>query len=185
MWIILETVRKDGRTKYRVKCACGYEGFRRKDHVDSGRSVECKNCSAKRTFINVTHSNSCFVEKGQHKGTGLITKTYYNHIKYGAQRRNYTFNVSIDFLWELFESQNGRCALSGVPLEFSSERISCNPDYSKITASLDRIDSSLGYEQDNVQWVHKEINMMKQSYSQKDFIKWCSLVHANHEPSST
>lgn len=44
------------------------------------------------------------------------------------------------------------------------------------SASLDRIDSSKGYEQGNVQWVHKDINNMKQSFSQDKFIDWCKKV---------
>ena len=47
------------------------------------------------------------------------------------------------------------------------------------TASLDRIDSSKGYIQGNIQWVHKRINQMKWDSEENDFINWCKLV-ANH-----
>ena len=46
----------------------------------------------------------------------------------------------------------------------------------KNTASLDRIDSSKGYVEGNVQWVHKMINMSKQQYSQEEFIDMCKAV---------
>lgn len=44
------------------------------------------------------------------------------------------------------------------------------------TASLDRIDSSKPYIIDNIQWVHKDINFMKRTYSHDYFIKLCKLV---------
>jgi hypothetical protein len=45
-----------------------------------------------------------------------------------------------------------------------------------MTASLDRINNSLGYSVDNIQWVHKAINRMKGSMENKLFIKFCEEV---------
>jgi hypothetical protein len=45
---------------------------------------------------------------------------------------------------------------------------------------LDRVDSSKGYIEGNVQWVHKTINLMKQSFNQKEFIHFCKLVANNN-----
>lgn len=44
------------------------------------------------------------------------------------------------------------------------------------TASLDRIDSSRGYVQGNVQWVRVDINLMKHSLKMKDFVEWYMKV---------
>lgn len=41
------------------------------------------------------------------------------------------------------------------------------------TASLDRIDSSKGYIEGNVQWLHKDINRLKINYSDEDLIQIC------------
>lgn len=52
--------------------------------------------------------------------------------------------------------------------------------------SLDRIDSSRGYEVGNVQWVTKYVNWAKNDLSQEDFINLCIAVankHANQQPS--
>jgi len=72
--------------------------------------------------------------------------------------------------------QKRRCALTGVELCFVS-------DYRKNkreqTASLDRIDSDKGYVKGNVQWVHKDINKLKQSFSEKRLIKLCQMVCEN------
>ena len=45
-----------------------------------------------------------------------------------------------------------------------------------MTASIDRIDSSIGYVIGNVQWVHKQVNFMKGTMEQKEFIKFCKLI---------
>jgi hypothetical protein len=44
------------------------------------------------------------------------------------------------------------------------------------SASLDRIDSSIGYIDGNVQWLAGKVNMMKQSYTQEEFIEMCVAV---------
>jgi hypothetical protein len=44
------------------------------------------------------------------------------------------------------------------------------------TASLDRIDSSKGYIEGNLQWLHKRINIMKGNMSEKEFLDFCESV---------
>lgn len=44
------------------------------------------------------------------------------------------------------------------------------------TASLDRKDSLRGYEPDNVQWVHKTVNLIKWELSEEEFLEWCSKI---------
>ena len=173
-WTILETIKKQHRKYYKVQCVCGYIGERRADFVDSNRSTECKVCSAKRTA-------SLFGMPSNFKGIEMFSKTHFSTIKYGALRRNISFNVTQEFLWDLFLKQNKKCALTGITLTLVPDIKNTNPNWSLITASLDRIDSSKDYTEDNVQWIHKEINRLKNNYSQDDFINMCSLVvrHVN------
>ena len=44
------------------------------------------------------------------------------------------------------------------------------------TASLDRKDSRKGYIKGNVQWLHSDINLMKQGIEQEKFIDMCRLI---------
>jgi hypothetical protein len=166
------------RHHYLVRCKCGYEGSRRRDHVDSERSVCCKKCSAKQTASS--HPNKFFAKRPHH-GVGELTKTFWKTIKNGADVRDIDFEITLGFAWDLFESQDRRCALSGVPINLSSDLRKCNPDYSTFTASLDRKDSSLGYTEGNVQWIHKTLNRMKGTLPDEEFVKWCSLVTKNSE----
>lgn len=66
----------------------------------------------------------------------------YNRIKY----RHPSTNITPHYLEYLFLGQNRRCGYTNLPLELS---IKC-PKPPLRCASLDRIDSSKGYEIDNV-----------------------------------
>jgi hypothetical protein len=86
-----------------------------------------------------------------------------------------TFEITKEYAWYVFEKQEGKCALSGVPLVFgTTKKGSCT------TASLDRIDSKYGYVRGNIQWVHKTLNIMKMALSVEDFVAWCHRVASQH-----
>ena len=106
------------------------------------------------------------------------------HIKHNAKRRGTKFNVSIEYLWKLFLDQKGKCFYTGRALKISKSIRNNNVNWSKITASVDRIDSNKGYVEGNLQWVHKDINRFKNNYSHDEFIKMChEVVQGNPEPS--
>lgn len=192
-WTILETFRGPFgkgagiRNLAKVQCKCGTVEVRRLDHVTSGRTQRCKSCSAKKTLADTTAHGWL---SHNFKGVEDLPATLFKHYRSGALRRGYEFEITIEYVWELFVSQGGKCALSGVPLKLTSRLKRLNnqgrPDWDVIDASLDRIDNAKGYVPGNVQWIHKTLNFMKQEFSQDDFIKWCRLVaerHANPEPS--
>lgn len=102
-------------------------------------------------------------------------KKYIANIKYEAKRRNIQYGVDLEYLTNLFNKQNGKCALSGLPLNFIDKKNSIF----ECTASLDRISSNRGYVKGNVQWVHKHVNYMKHELEQKYFVKICGLIFKN------
>ena len=93
-------------------------------------------------------------------------------MKNQAKHRGHVFALTIEQAWDLFVSQDRRCALTGVPLAMSKK----NMAEGEVLASLDRIDSDLGYVPGNVQWVHPTINFMKHAMPQDRFIEWCHRV---------
>ncbi len=113
------------------------------------------------------------------KGTGDISGDYWGSIQRAAAAKNRIFDIFIEDAWEIFLRQDRRCALSGVKLKFVRD---CKKEKGQRTASLDRIDSKRGYTKDNVQWVHKDVNRMKQEFTESKFINWCCKVkdHAQH-----
>lgn len=103
-----------------------------------------------------------------------IPGSFFSRFKRGAKNRNLIFDLSIKEVWDLFIKQNRKCALTGVCLTFGSHI------YGSITASLDRIDSSKGYTIDNVQWVHKDVNIMKMDATQEEFIIMANQIAKLH-----
>lgn len=101
-----------------------------------------------------------------------ISGKYFSNLIQGARQRNLEFDIDQEFLWELFQKQNGKCALTGVNIKLD---VVCE-DKKDRTASVDRIDPTKGYTKDNVQWVHKTINYMKMDFTQEEFIEMCKLV---------
>lgn len=108
----------------------------------------------------------------KYKGYQELSGKTWGDIKYSAQRRGLSFddNLTIEYAWNLYLKQDKKCALSGLPIEI----VRCSK--TRNTASLDRIDSNFGYNRDNVQWLHKDVNNLKGSMSSKDTIELCRKI---------
>lgn len=161
------------KLEYRCKCKkCDSEiilnkkAIRRRKQCDSCNRREMKNSAFKR-IGNKSQS---------WQGYKNIPKSIFTYIKAGAKKRNKDFDITIEYMNELWEKQNGICALSGIQLNIS-EKVT---DRTNTTASLDRIDSSKGYVEGNVQWVHKDINRIKWGLTNEKFIDYCKRVANVH-----
>jgi ribosomal protein L37AE/L43A len=137
---------------------CGnLQTYGRKGHLDDAirGQWKCKSCS--------NHDNNF---AGKHH---FIPHTWFNMKKKAGISRGYAWDLTIENIWDLYEKQDSVCALSGLPIGWSSKGLTA-------TASIDRIDSSEGYILENVQLVHKDINFMKQQFDQEYFINLCKEV---------
>lgn len=104
-------------------------------------------------------------------GVGTLSRTFYCYRKASARKRGIPFEVSIEQLWELLVQQQHQCALSGLPLTLDPRG-----DESYTNASVDRIDNTKGYVLGNLQWVHKDVNLMKMFLPQDRFLDLCSQI---------
>ncbi len=125
------------------------------------------------TIRNTLMRNGIVVSK--RRKTFSFPTTRFWKIRSTAKRKGIHFNITMPYLQTLFENQRGKCAYTGWDLTFSTYA-----DTYDGTASLDRIDSGVGYIVGNVQWVHKDINMMKQQYSNERFLVLCHAVAKNN-----
>lgn len=143
---------------------------------------ECgQKCVVRTTGLTHDHNKSCGKckrdrpDKGSKntRWTGYenISGKFWHQILRGAKYRNHEINITIEDAWNLFNDQDQRCALTGIKLVMNPVKNSIQN-----TASLDRIDNNKGYIKGNVQWVHKDINFMKQDLSQEEFINYCKMV---------
>ena len=152
------------------RCSCGSIKKIRANHLLDGTKTQCKKCSVREKSPNW-------------RGVGSIPATAFTNIKLRAKARNKNFTVTIEYLSKMFDSQNGKCAISGLPISFGE--VGKNLSNAIGTASLDRIDSSIGYVEGNVQWVHKYINSMKNSHSMEYFIQLCREVVSYNDSNRT
>lgn len=143
------------------RCSCGTVSSCYLSNLVSGTSTKCRRC---RDDDNIGEGN------GVWSGFGLIPGKYWGSLRNAAKRDGKIFLLSIEYGWSLFESQNGKCAISGVPIFFMGNRSI------ETTASLDRIDSDLGYIDGNVWWVHKDVNALKSDFPLHQFVMWCKII---------
>lgn len=147
--------------RWKCECECGEIVLRYSAHLKRGR-CKCLTCKAK--------------EEHEKYGYKDIRAHHWYNIKKEATKRNLEFNITMEYVWDLFKKQNEICALSGIPIHFAKNRKSHIKGGT--SASLDRIDSLKGYIEGNVQWTHKWINVMKSNYAEEEFYFYCSQVTA-------
>ena len=140
------------------KCDCGNICNVTTTYLNNGKTTSCK-CNQYKKGKNVY--NYCGYED--------ITGTKWNSIKKGAEVRGLEFKITKEYIWELLKKQNNKCYFSSVSIS-----------YKEGTASIDRIDNLLGYTENNVVIVHKDINLMRNKFSVDYFIKMCKLVTKNN-----
>ena len=101
-----------------------------------------------------------------------ISLTQYKKIQRQAEIRGIEFNLTPEYLESIF---TGKCHFSGIPLNIGTYSIQ-NGSRDLGNVSLDRIDSNIGYVENNVVWVYKPINIMKHTLSSEDFIELCKKI---------
>lgn len=158
---------KNRSNKWTCRCSCG----------------KITNVISHSLLSKRTRSCGCLKNKAAHNRNylGQITGSIWGSILRGARKRNIKFSLTKEEAWEIFIKQKKRCALTNQKLKFRKyiKKQNGKDIYSTGTASLDRINSKLPYEKSNVQWVHKDINWLKNKFSQDEFINMCQLVCAN------
>lgn len=87
-----------------------------------------------------------------------------------------------EYLREIWESQQGLCTYTGIPLELLSERQRSRAPKTLNRASLDRIDPSKGYIPGNVEFVCLFINWGKNKFSKPEVIAFLKLITSNLSP---
>ena len=162
-WIVLGRSDKSfrGNTYWYCLCKCG----KKKDVLgDTLRRGSSRSCGCIPRARGIRHHN-----RTGYKG---ITGDFWDYIKRQAISRGLEFSITIEQAWNILEKQQFKCALSGIAIDLPKD------SYSKkeSSTSLDRIDSSKGYTIDNIQWLDKRVNIMKNKFDQREFIQLCQTI---------
>lgn len=170
-WTVVGLPFMDKYAKVPCQCQCGAYYNVDAYTLTNNKSKSCKVCSLPR----VGSVNPSW------RGYKEIPNSWFLRFK---RYSKIEFNIQIEDVWDLYVRQDKRCALTGLPISFANE-LARGKKYSGIncTASLDRVNSQKGYTKDNIQLVHKDINIMKNAYDQSYFINLCKLIveHSKQE----
>lgn len=161
---------KWGNVKWKCLCVCG-----KIVHVTSLslRTRNTKSCGCKQySDRSMLYGNKAGTWTGYKDLPGSKWKTILRQ----AKQRGIFVDVTIEQIWQRFVKQGRKCALSGEELFFDLPG-----KKSSGTASLDRVDYKKGYTTDNIQWVHKDVNMMKWKLTQNRFLQLCKKITQNSQ----
>jgi hypothetical protein len=135
------------------------------------RNGMCKSCRSA-TANKSSKRNSKKERNSQWKGYEEIPYGWFSKYFERANKRTNnkrTGDITIQDVHSLWTNQNKKCALSGISIGFYD-------DGKNHTCSIDRIDSLKEYTLDNIQLVHKHINLMKNKFDNQYFIDMCKLI---------
>jgi hypothetical protein len=135
----------------------------RKNHC----SLKCSGYSNHKHLKSYSNENKKYLEPGnlRDKYTGL--REHYRRVK----KRKHDYNITLDDLLDLWNEQNGICIYSGVKLVHPN-----NGGNNLNTASLDRIDSNLGYVKGNLQFISIICNQAKNNLSHKEMLEFIKKI---------
>lgn len=165
---------KTKESQIRCQCECGFKKLVYCLTSIKGQSTACFNCG---------HGN-----KGENnakwKGYKEVPGSFVNRITSRSKKLNREVKIDAEDIYNLWIKQDKKCSLSGLPIDFTNiNQGNINRKESKYdlicTASLDRINSNKEYTLNNIQLVHKDVNMMKKEYDQDYFLKLCRLITEN------
>jgi hypothetical protein len=149
------------------------EEFEKHKKSNQGRSGRCKDCATKRTTQWVGGTIENYLTR--------LVKSNRSNRKFRTEKRNkrgkrpadfWTEScIAFEFLMELWKEQNGRCAITGIEMTHLA-----GEGRTQTNVSIDRIDSSIGYVEGNIQLVCKIVNVMKSELSLADLKLWCKRI---------
>lgn len=155
------------------KCFEIFDNFKEHFHVkkhykdgSTGYNVKCAKC------FNAENQKR---QKSYRKDANKFIKSRLSGIASRAKSISCPFNLTAEYLQELWVKQNGKCYYTDTAISFELIALSGKaPDHS--TPSLDRLDPIKGYVVGNVVWCAYAINRMKNEFSLEEFLYMCDLI---------
>ena len=131
--------------------------------------ARCKKCRTKQTNER----------KKKYSGDYALTKILqmrYLAARDRANKKSLPFNITKEYLRELWDKQDGKCAICGIPMTYEQ----CN-GRTPTNVSIDQINHKEGYTIGNIQLVCMAINQMKSDLEMDDLYIFCKAILENKE----
>jgi hypothetical protein len=169
---------------------CRYESALKRDREKSKRTINCSICNLTVVVSNTAktcRSKECIRIYNLKRNYELLHNNFPKYLRSLCRNRKdprLQKHFDGDFLMELLEKQNYKCALSGEPLTCIAEM---NTDKSKFrrfhqtNVSVDRIRAGEPYTKDNVQLVCLAVNIGRSNFEINEYIDWCKKVAVHNK----
>ena len=153
----------------RVCQHCNCEFTPKTRHIARVQKFCSKSCSSKHYFGDGV-VNKC----NQYSKYRWLLHRVSSNVRH--KRRELEYNLTVFDLEELDIAQNGKCALSGITLDFRKPVGPSQPNQ----VSVDRIDNTKGYIKDNIRLVCLMANYCRNGFTDQQVVDFCRSVVLNH-----
>lgn len=178
--VFLEEIQRIDSAKSIYKCLCGrIKKICRKD-VRRGKIKSC-GCyaqsaeSIKKRIETKQKRRALGLYAPPPKRTPHALSAFNRIIRISKAKKN--LNISAQFLFDLFNKQNGKCFfthLDIIPIRDVIKSIYSHPIWKN--ASLDRINNDLGYIEGNVRYVARNINLAKNISTDQEIYNYIRII---------
>lgn len=132
----------------------------RKDKQYEYHFSYCNSCRKKQLYLSINDDVNKFLNDR------------YNRLKLRAEKNNIPFDIIKKDFIELYYKQKGLCFYSDKPLICKA-----GIGYSRMSFSVDKIESDLGYTIDNIVFCGAKFNTIKSDLTLKEMKKWMPVFY--------
>lgn len=151
-----------GKNKFYCNNSCG--------------SKEKKNLDRLRLCSKYDISQHCQNRKDDSSCFRWYIKSMSIENRSSKRARSKELSVDLEYLKLLWISQGGFCPFSNISMILKTHTYRKNDQANPYTASLDRIDNSIGYEKGNIRFVCLMANYARNRFSDEQVIEFCKKV---------
>ena len=168
-----------------IKCAtCNKEVIKLVSEVKRRKKVGkdtfyCNNsCASKHKIKHLIQYQDNFIKTKYTRQPDKFSnfRWYIKVIRKHNKERNIGYNVDIQYLQELWESQKGICPFTKQQLELKTHSKTKNIISRPYQASIDRIDNDKGYIKGNIRFVALIFNYARNVFSDEEVLDFCFKV---------
>lgn len=158
-----------GYIQTNVRLVCAFVNRIRMDMDDDEFHKLCQEVSATDRKGKKVHVE----ENIEDNDFGKFLDYKLSNTKNNAEQRNLDCDIKKEDIIEIYKKQKGKCVFTKNKLTFDRKSTR------KSDLSIDRIDSTKGYTNTNIQLVENRVNISKSDISNVDYIEYCKLVAQN------
>lgn len=150
-------------SKTRKCISCGKE--KSENEFPDNTKKTCTACKSRKHNRNVSGDHKAFLRD-------LCSKAKYA-VNSGRRADHVEWRLKPEDLYDLWDAQKGRCAVSGVVLTHHKD----GSGHKDFNVSMDRICNDRSYSPDNIQLVCYRVNIMRHTLSADMFYWWIRTIN--------